>query len=267
MADTKEVTRLRDLRQSSRDLFLFDPNVIKIEDGHNPRNYELPENRAHLDELKDSIKEQGVLQPILVRYDKGTKEAILVDGECRLRAVLELIADGVEIVSIPGIQVSGTNEIERLIIAITANTGKPLSKWEAGTAFQRFVKFGMEPAAIATKLGFSLRYITDSLELADAPQAVKKLLSEQAITPSLALEHLRKNGSSAVESLKAKIAETKAKGKKSIATTERKSPGINVRNLVASLLSDVTEEDITNTEFEYIEVNRKRLLKLWRIVN
>jgi ParB-like chromosome segregation protein Spo0J len=72
---------------------------------------------------------RGVLQPLLVRFDPQQQCAILNDGECRLRAVLELIEEGVEIATIPILQVQGGNETERLVIALTANTGKPLSKW------------------------------------------------------------------------------------------------------------------------------------------
>ena len=255
-----EVTRLRDLKISARDQLMLDPRTIIIEKGYNPRNYRLPENHAHLDSLKESIRAVGVLQPLLVRFDPQEKAAVLVDGECRLKAVLELIEAGVEIESVPTIQVPGNNAADRLVLTLTANTGKPLSKWEAGGAFRRFVSYGWEKEKIAEKLGFSLRYITEALELADAPDEVKQLLSERAVTPALALDHIRKSGAGAVMTLRASVGEAHKDGKQ----TAKKShqPGRSLKGLVLALLKGVEEETLTNESYEFVEVNRKRLIKL-----
>ena len=220
---TKEITRLRDLKTSARDQLMIDPRIIIIDDSFNPRNYDLPENHAHLDALKRSIRENGVLVPLLVRYDAARKAAVLNDGECRLRAVLELIAEGVEILTVPTIQVSGGNESDRLLIAITANTGKPLSKWELGNAFQRLYKFGWDEPKIATKTGYVERFIREAMELADAPDEIKQLLSSQAVTPSLALAELRANGSAAVETLKAAAVAAQSSGQKTAKRAKSKS--------------------------------------------
>lgn len=184
-------------------MFTIPANCIKVEKGHNPRNYDLPENRAHLDELKASIRHVGTQVPLLVRFDTGTGQAILVDGECRLRANLELINEGCDIRGVPVIQVPGGNEADRLVLALTANTGKPLSKWEIGAAFQRLINFGWSNDDIAAKMGYAKRYVTEALELSDAPMEIKSLLSQQAVTPSLAISEIRKNGSGAVLTLRA----------------------------------------------------------------
>jgi hypothetical protein len=85
----KEPKRLRDLRSSMRDQMMFDPRIIVVEDGHNPRDYTIPENRAHLDDLKASIRENGTISPLWIRWDAENRAAVLVDGECRLRANLD----------------------------------------------------------------------------------------------------------------------------------------------------------------------------------
>ena len=77
----KKASRLRDLKVSARDQLMIDPRIIKIEDGFNPRNYDDPENREHLDELKRSIREVGVQQPLDVRFESGEGSCYLVDGE------------------------------------------------------------------------------------------------------------------------------------------------------------------------------------------
>ena len=210
--------RLRDLKTGARDMFAIPPSMVCVEEGHNVRRYDLPENRAHLDELKRSIAQIGVQMPLLVRFDVPSagekKTAILVDGECRLRAVLELIAEGMEIRSIPVIQVEGKSETERLILSITANTGKPLSKWELGDAFRRLLRFGWSEADVSKKTGYNARFVAEAVELADAPEEIKHLLSEQAVTPSLALATLRTNGSEATAILKARVEAAKSSGQK-----------------------------------------------------
>ena len=219
----KVVNRLRDLKTSARDQLMIDPRIILIDDGENPRNYDLPENHAHLDELKRSIREMGVLIPLLVRYDAARKAAVVVDGECRLRAVLELITEGEDIDTVPTIQVPGGNESDRLLTRLTANTGKPLSKWESGIAFRQFYNFGWSEEKIATKTGMTERFIREAMELADAPDEVKALLSSQAVTPSLALAELRANGAAAVETLKAAAVAAQSTGKKGPAKRAKKA--------------------------------------------
>lgn len=281
---TKAVNRLRDFKIGARDMFTIDPSVITVENSFNPRDYNLPENHAHLDELKRSIAQIGIQVPLLVRFDNENKVPVLVDGECRLRAVLELISEGLDIKGVPVIQVPGNNQADRLLTAITANTGKPLSKWELGGAFQRFINFGWTEEQIATKTGYVERFVRESIELADAPEEVKQLLSSQAITPSLALAELRQNGAAAVKVLQAKATEAKAKGSKGPAKRDKKpskshpvpSGKAQVARSAApapvqaptltkalnDLLKDVTANDMKNEDVEWVSVSRIKLLKL-----
>lgn len=224
-------TRLKHIADSARDQLMIDPKKIAIEKNFNARNYHLPENQAHLKELKTSIRASGTLVPLLVRWDAEARQAVLVDGECRLRANLELIEEGVEILAVPTVQVSGGNEADRLVTSLTANTGKPLSKWEIGSAFQRLTAFGWTTDKIAAKLGYSERYVKESMELSDAPEDVKQLLSQQAVTPSLALQHIRSNGSGAGGKLKEAVEKARSKskpGKKVTAKRERKQKGVRL---------------------------------------
>ncbi len=277
MADT--ATRLRDFKIGARDMFTIDPAVITVENSFNPRNYDLPENHAHLDELKRSILQIGVQIPLLVRFDSENKIPVLVDGECRLRAVLELISEGNDIKGVPVIQVPGNNQADRLLTAITANTGKPLSKWELGGAFQRFVNWGWTPDQIATKTGYTASFVTQAIELADAPDEVKQLLSSQAITPSLALAELRQNGTAAVANLQKAATEAKAKGSKGPAKRAKKSkshpvpsgkqaappaPAVapTLSKVLLDVLKDVTANDLKNEDVEWVSVSRVKLLKL-----
>ena len=277
------IERLRDLKVGVRDMIMLAPQTIRIEKNHNPRDYRLAENHAHLDELKLSIRENGVLVPLLVRFDPESKEAVLVDGECRLRAVLELIREGVEIVAVPTVQVKGNDPANRLVIALTANTGKSLSKWESGTAFQRLVGYGWEIEAIASKLGFTERFVKEAIELADADDEVKKLLSERAVTPSLALYHLRKSGAGAARKLRDDVEKAKASGKQTAArakaapvtapttaptpaptapstsTVNNARDELTLEMLVREMFEDV---DMASDEYPFIELDREKVAEV-----
>jgi len=263
----KNITRLRDLRLSARDQFMIDPRIIVVEDGHNPRDYAIPENRAHLDDLKASIRENGTISPLWVRYDAEKKAAVLVDGECRLRANLELIADGVEIEAVPCIQVPGGNEPDRLLLAVVANQNKPLSELELGGAFRKLFNFGWTIDKIAKKSGQSVAFINRSLELADAPQAVQEMVKQQQVTPALAISEVRRNGAAAVETLKAKASAAKASGKKTATRGRETAPTvINLAPMVRKLLRDVKPADLANRDFAYIEVRRELLASIARLL-
>jgi ParB/RepB/Spo0J family partition protein len=221
--------RMRDMKiNGSRDVMPIPPSVIKVDPNYNPRDYRLKENRDHLDELKASIREEGVRMPLICRWDffapgDPAKSIIVTDGECRLRACLELLAEGVQIASVPVMQDDSKNEADRLLTSMLANGAKPLSKWEDGGAFKRFIRLGWNVDLIAKKTGKTKGYISQAVELADAPDEVKQLLSSQAVTPSLALAELRANGSAAVQNLQAAAKAAKSTGKKGPAKRAKKS--------------------------------------------
>lgn len=235
---TQVVNRVKDIAERTTDINHIDVRLIKIQKDLNPRDYRLPENRAHLNELKGSIFANGVLSPVLVRLASDTKEVILYDGECRVRACLELMEekgakanDKGELpnyVVIPTRQLSEKeypDDASRLLAAVIANQGKPLSKWEQGTAFRRFVNdYGIRPDVIAQKTGYSLQYIEEAIALDKAPLEVKEMLSIQAVTPSLALTTIKKYGEKqAGKVLKEKVQAHKEAGKKGPVKLERKS--------------------------------------------
>lgn len=202
-----------------RDYQMIDPRKIDIETDFNPRKYGVSGNRDHLDTLKRSISEIGLIQPLVVRFNTETGRATIVDGESRLRAIMELIAEGHQILSEADVPCfpapKGANdEASRLLTAITANTGKPLYKWELGGAFQRLFDFGLSPEKIAARTGHTERFIREAIELADAPEEVKELLSSQAITTGSALSVLRAEPTSAVHTLQAQVAAKVASGGK-----------------------------------------------------
>jgi len=220
LSNGKIASTLKQIGQR-RDYQMIDPRKIDIEPGFNARDYTLPENRAHLDRLKVLLQEsERVEKPIIVRLNRETGRATVVDGECRLRAVLELIAEGVEPFTIADMPCypapPGSDDlITRSFASLNANEGKPLSKWELGKKFQELYDLNVSIEYIAKKTANTITFVNEAIELANAPEEVKQLLSDAAVTPAEVKRILRSEDIPAeVSALQAAVAEKKARGEK-----------------------------------------------------
>lgn len=221
------------------DLVMVDPAVITVETNHNPRDFKLPENREHLDNLKASIKAQGVIQPLWVRWEAD--KVILVDGESRLRACQELIKEGVEIKAVPCKLVKAADAVERKLLALTANSGKPLSKWEAGAAYRQLEGWGWSHSAIAQRVAVTERYVREAIELSAAPQEVKTLMSTGQVTERLALKTVRAVGAEAGPILQEKLQAAQAEGK-TVVKAERVTRDAEVTKIITAIYNDCKAE-------------------------
>lgn len=212
--DTVEVTRLEDFFSGRRASGNMHVNDLVIVPGHNPRDFSLRKNIEHVERLKVSILDIGVLEPVLVRFDAGDKKAYLIDGESRYRAVKAAIAEG-HSGYIPVIRTSEKIVSEELatIQALEANTGKHITQWEVGMPYAKFRKWGWDDKRIAKQFQKSARYVRDAIELSEAPSDIKQLLDNDEITVAVALRNLRDNGSQASVTVAAQVATAKAQGK------------------------------------------------------
>ena len=123
-----------------------------------------------LAELVHSIREVGVLQPIVVRplvEQPGKYE--LVMGERRLRATKEVGLD-----SIPAI-VRDTADIDMLRDALLENLHRAqLNPLEEASAYQQLLSdFGITQEVLASRIGRSRPQITNTLRLLKLPEAVQ----------------------------------------------------------------------------------------------
>jgi ParB family chromosome partitioning protein len=139
-----------------------------------------------LHELSASIKEHGVLQPILVR-PLGENRYQLIAGERRWRATREA-----GIATIPAL-VEEIDDDTALEISIIENLQREdLSPLEEATMFDRMVhEHGYSIRKLADKLGKDKGYLENRLRLADAPEEIRELVSLRKDTVSHAYELLK----------------------------------------------------------------------------
>lgn len=152
----------------------------------NPENPRLLFEESALEELAASIREHGVLQPILVR-PTGRDQYQLVAGERRWRA-----ARRAGLVTIPAL-VEELDDDAALEIAVIENLQREdLSPLEEATIYEKMVtEHGYSIRKLAQKLGKDKGYLENRLRLADAPEEIRALVSVRKDTLSHAYELMK----------------------------------------------------------------------------
>ena len=123
-------------------------------------------DKEKLDELAQSIKENGVIQPIIVRQSPVIGYEILA-GERRYRA--SLLAG---LRSIPAV-VKQLSDQEMMVQSIIENLQREnLNPIEEARAYESLVEKGFTHAEIANKMGKSRPYISNSIRLLSLPEQI-----------------------------------------------------------------------------------------------
>ncbi len=152
----------------------------------NPEQPRLAFDEATLEELAASIREHGVLQPILVRpLDDGRYQ--LIAGERRWRA--SRIAG---LATIPAL-VEDIDDDTALEISIIENLQREdISPLDEAAMYDRMIRdHGYSIRKLADKLGKDKGYLENRLRLADAPPEVRELVSLRKDTLSHAYELMK----------------------------------------------------------------------------
>jgi len=135
---------------------------------------------AELDALAQSIREKGILQPLLVRPLRDEQAGFeLVAGERRWRA-----AQRVGMHEVPVI-VRAFADSEALEIALVENLQREdLSPLEEAEAYNRLMEeFGRTQAALAEAVGKSRSHVANTLRLLLLPLPVRRRLEEGELSP------------------------------------------------------------------------------------
>jgi ParB family chromosome partitioning protein len=136
----------------------------------NPVQPRLEFDREALNELVASIREVGVLQPVVVRPLSGQSDKYeLIMGERRLRATQELGLD-----SIPAV-IKETADEDMLRDALLENLHRSqLNPLEEASAYQQLLAdFGITQEQLATRIGRSRPQITNTIRLLRLPATVQ----------------------------------------------------------------------------------------------
>ena len=155
-------------------------NVIKInkivKNRFQPRKI-FDENK--LNELTNSIKERGVLQPIIVRkYYKDDGKYEIIAGERRFLAAQKAGLEEVPVV------ITNVDDLKSLEFAIIENVQRDdLNPLEEAQSYQRLIdEFSYDHEKVSKFIGKSRSYITNSLRILTLPKEVLNLIETRKIT-------------------------------------------------------------------------------------
>ena len=135
---------------------------------------------ADLEELTESIKTKGVIQPILVRTDPSQPEMFeIIAGERRWRA-----ARRAGLSMVPAV-VREMDDREMLEIAIIENVQRAdLNAVEEAEAYKALIdRFGRTQESVAQQVGKSREHVSNTLRLLSLPEDVREHVREARLTP------------------------------------------------------------------------------------
>jgi len=154
-------------------------SIVDVDVGEIAENPFQPRSRiseASLDDLRQSISEKGVLQPVILRRKAGRYE--LVAGERRLRA-----ARLANLKTVPAM-VRQVSDSEALEIALVENIQREdLNPLDEARGYRELIKrFKLTQEQLAKKLGRDRSTIANSLRLLGLPDEVKRGLEDGKLT-------------------------------------------------------------------------------------
>jgi len=144
----------------------------------NPRQPRSRMDPQELTELADSIRQHGVIQPVIVSQGEGAEEYILVAGERRL-----LAARQAKLERIPAI-LREVDDQQRLELALIENLQRAdLNPLEAAEAYRQLAEdFRLSHEEIAARVAKSRTAVTNTLRLLKLPLGVQQALVEGRIS-------------------------------------------------------------------------------------
>ncbi len=111
---------IKKIAEGRKDIFMVDPSNLVEDPCWNVRK-KTPELTAHIRWLADSIKEQGVREPLTVWMNDGVPT--ISNGHCRILAVALARKEGAEIKTVPvRVEDRYASEGDRILSMITRNS-------------------------------------------------------------------------------------------------------------------------------------------------
>jgi len=138
-------------------------------------------DQAKLEELASSIREKGIVQPIVVRKKDEVYE--LVVGERRLRAAQKAGLD-----KVPALLLSGATKREMLEIALVENVQREdLNPMDQAKGYHRLItECGVSQKELSKRIGKDRSSISNTLRLLSLPDKIQRYLIDGRLSESQA---------------------------------------------------------------------------------
>jgi ParB family chromosome partitioning protein len=144
----------------------------------NPLQPRVRWNEDDLESLAASIREHGIIQPIVVTRGNGAKPFQIVAGERRWRA-----AQRAGLTSVP-VLIREATPAQLLELALVENIQRAdLNPIEEALAYRQLtVEFGLKQSEVAARVGKSRPAIANTLRLLSAPEPIREAVANEDIT-------------------------------------------------------------------------------------
>ena len=178
-------------------LAFISPNLV-VPNPQQPRKVFNPEDLA---ELVHSIREIGILQPIVVRSISGSENFELIMGERRLRASKEVGLEQIPVI------IRDTADEDMLRDALLENLHRSqLNPLEEASAYQQLMAdFGITQEQLAERIGRSRPQISNTIRLLRLPPLVQKRVAAGVLSAGHARAILAVGDPEAMQRLADKI--------------------------------------------------------------
>ena len=133
----------------------------------------------HLEDLTNSIKERGVIQPIIVRESKDNKLKFeIIAGERRW-----LAAQKAGLIEVP-VLITEADDLKSLEFAIVENVQRhDLNPLEEAQGYKKLIdEFNYDQEKVSKFIGKSRSYITNTLRLLSLPKKIIEMIEKKLIT-------------------------------------------------------------------------------------
>lgn len=212
-----------------------------------------------LEELIASIREKGVLEPLLVRPSQVGGRFMIISGERRFRAARE-----VGLTELPCIEMEVDDRAVAEIALIENLQRKDLTAFEEADGLQVLVdRFGYTHEEVSKKIGKSRSTVTEALTIANLPSDIKEQCRRADIlSKSLLLQVVRQDGIDAMRQFIARVANqglTRDEARKVRAKKTARSQPFSYRYQAAN------REFVLEVKFRRSSVSQEELIKAMQL--
>jgi hypothetical protein len=200
----------------SGDLWKVPPSMLHEINGFNVRLL-TPRWFARVRSLADSMKRTGyMLHKPMTGYagkDAAGKDTIYITDGYTRRAAIELANSElpkdkqITVVSVVTHDAQKTTMVELNTQLIAGNQESALLPYESAIVIDRLAKAGESIDAIAARTGFSTEWVQGLLSLIAAPEGLRRMVADDVITATFAIDTIKEHGDKAFEVLQEALAQ------------------------------------------------------------
>lgn len=172
------------------DVYHVNPMHLVLDANDYNQRYEY----GDLEALAQSIKVNGVQQPLIVKKERGQDSYVVKSGKRRTMAIQKLLEEGHTDFKVPVIyQRADITPAQEIIQLFVHNDSKPFTMLEQADVFGHAMKAGgMTVKQIAEATGQSKAHISNCLRLTNINHTTRERIVSGKISASLVIEELKK---------------------------------------------------------------------------